>query len=50
MAPAERNVWQEVLHDLDGAHVAIPPWLAQARLSAVEGSRVSLVLLASLDP
>ncbi len=50
MAPAERNVWEEVLHDLDGAPIAVPPWLAEARLSEVEGSRVSLVLPASHDP
>jgi len=50
MAPAERNVWQEVLHDLNGTSVSIPPWLAQARLSHVDDSHASLMLPAAHDP
>jgi len=52
MAPAERNVWQEVLAQLDahGTHLAIPPWLARARLAPVGGGRMALVLPAANDP
>ena len=52
MAPAERNVWQEVLAHLDahGANLAIPPWLAEAHLSPVDGGRMALVLPAASDP
>jgi len=50
MAPADRNVWQEVLQDLDGASVPVPPWLAEARLSEVAGGRASLTLPPACDP
>jgi len=50
MAPAERNVWQEVLHDLNDASISIPPWLAQARLSHVDDVHVSLTLPGAHDP
>jgi len=52
MAPATRNVWREVLAHLDteGTNLAIPPWLAEARLSPIDGGRVALVLPATSDP
>ncbi|MFO8012536.1 MAG: chromosomal replication initiator protein DnaA [Phycisphaerae bacterium] len=50
MAPAERNVWQDVLHDLDGADIAVPPWLADARLAEVDESHASLMLPGAHDP
>jgi len=50
MAPAERNVWQEVLADLDSASIPVPPWLGDARLSQVDETHASLTLPTSQDP
>ncbi|MEA3367478.1 MAG: chromosomal replication initiator protein DnaA, partial [Planctomycetota bacterium] len=49
MAPAERNLWQQVLHHL-GAEAPVPPWLAQAHLSDLSDSHASLTLPEAHDP
>jgi len=46
MAPAERNLWLQALSQLDGhsGDVPVPPWLAQARLDAVDASHLAVTL------
>jgi len=46
MAPSEWNLWQQVLARVRGetSDVAIPPWLADARPGALDGSHLAVTL------
>jgi len=50
MVPAEPDLWQQVLHDLDGAKVPVPAWLAEARVSRLDGGHAFLTLPADHQP
>jgi len=52
MSSVDWNVWQQALAEVRGepAAGAVPPWLAQARLAALDGSRLEVTLPASAPP